>query len=129
MGKYPIHFYFLRLAKDTSNIVNDAFVCAIAQNTRWVQTVMRLLKVNGFYDAFLYPHNINRDSLKQQFMKRCQDNYLQELRFSEGAKISEYRNLQENENYQNQSYLEKSRIVEHRKTVTKLRASSTCRER
>ena len=121
MGKYPIHFkvwsqmikYFVRLAQGTRNIiVNDAFACAIAQNTRWIQTVMRLLKVNGFY--FLYPHDINKDSLKKQFMKRCQDNYLQELRFSEGTKINEYLNLQENENYQYQSYLEKIRIVEHK---------------
>ena len=62
--------YFIRLAQGTSNsTVNDAIACAIAQNTRWVQTVMRLLKVNGFYDAFLYPHNINKDFLKKQLMK------------------------------------------------------------
>ena len=135
VGKYPIQFkvwsqmikYFIRVAQGTRNIiVNDAFACAIAQNTRWIQTAMRLLKVNGFYDAFLYPHDINKDSFKKTFMKRCQDNYLQELRFSEGTKINEYLNLQENENYQYQSYLEKIRIVEHRKTVTKLRAGITC---
>ena len=113
MRKYSIHFkvwlqiikYFIRLVKSTNNIkVNDAFACAIAQNTRWVQTVMRLLKVNGFYDAFS-AHIISTKIL---------------------CKISEYLNLQENENYQYQSYLEKIRIVEHRKTFTKLRAGSTC---
>ena len=63
--------YFITLARGTSNMVNYAFVCAIAQNTRWVQTVMGLLKVNGFYNVCLYSHNINKDSLKKQFMKRC----------------------------------------------------------
>ena len=75
---------------------------------------MGLLKVNGFYNVCLYSHNINKDSLKKQFMKRC------------WTKISEYLNLQDNENYQYQSYLENNRIIEHRKTVTTLRASSTC---
>ena len=47
MGKYPIHFKvwsqmiknFIRLAQGTINIiVNDAFACAIVQNTKWPGT-------------------------------------------------------------------------------------------
>ena len=76
--------------KGASNkTVNDAFIYASTENTRWVQAVLRLLEVNGFYDAYLYPYNINKDTLKNQFIDRCKGNYLQELRHSDCTEITE----------------------------------------
>ena len=67
--------YFIRLKQGTNNkILNDASICAAQINTRWMQTLSRLLKTNGFADVLSNPQNLSGDQLSKQFLQRCKDN-------------------------------------------------------
>ena len=68
LGKFPIEFkvhtsvvkYFLRLSRGTGNkLVNDAFKCAKDTDSQWVQTITRLLKINGFSNVLHSPLVVN----------------------------------------------------------------------
>ena len=120
--------YFLRLSQKTKNeILHDAFDCAILINSRWIQTIIRLLKSNGFADALSNPSNVNRETFAKQFLQRCKDIYLQSLMYSESNKIHDYLSFKDNSDiYNSQIYLDKVRIVEHRTTLTRLRTGCTC---
>ena len=57
MGKFSLNLkmwsqmvkYLTRLKEGTNNkILDDAPICAVQINNRWMQTLPRLLKTNGF---------------------------------------------------------------------------------
>ena len=136
VGKFPLSTkiwsqmvkYFLRLSQRTKNkIIDDAFDCAISANTRWVQTVSRLLKTNGFTNILLCPINIDKEAFQKQFIQRCRDIYLQNLLCPDSNRLNDYLRVRErSDDYGFQSYLEKVKIVEHRTTLTRLRTGCTC---
>ena len=57
--------------KPENEIVDDAFDCAILINSRWIQTITRLLKSNGFADSLNNPSNVNKETFAKQFLQRC----------------------------------------------------------
>ena len=75
--------YFLRLCQGTNNeIIDDAAICAISINSRWVQTITRLLKTNGYAYVLHNPKNVDKNKLSEKFLQQCKDNYLQNLYYS-----------------------------------------------
>ena len=124
--------YFLRLCQGTNNneIIDDAAKCAISINSRWVQTITRLLKTNGYAYVLHNPKNVDRNKLSEKFLQQCKDNYLQYLYYSGSDRIDRYLSLKEDtDNHQFQTYLDKIIIVEHRTTLpatlTRLRTGCT----
>ena len=119
--------YFLRLCQGTNNeIIDDAAICTISINSRWVQTITRLLKTNGYAYVLHNPKNVDRNKLSEKFLQQCKDNYLQNLYYSGSDRIDSYLSLKEDtDKYQFQTYLDKIRIVEHRTTLTRLRTGCT----
>ena len=70
LGKFPIEFkvhtsmvkYFLRLSQGTGKkLVNDAFKCSMETDSQWVQTITKLLKINGFSNVLRSPLVVNRN--------------------------------------------------------------------
>ena len=120
--------YFLRLSQRTKNkIIDDAFDCAIPVNTRWVQTVSRLLKTNSFTNILLCPINIDKEAFQKQFIQRCRDMYSQNLFCPNSNRLNDCLRVRErSDDYGFQSYLENVKIVEHRTTLTRLRTGCTC---
>ena len=120
--------YFLRLCLGTDNaIVGDAAIFAISINSRWVQTIIRLLKTDSYAYVLHNPKNVDRNKLSKQFVQQFKDNYLQSLYCSGSDRIDSFLNLiKDADKYQFQTYLNKIRIVEHRTTLTRLRTGCTC---
>ena len=86
VGKFPLNVkiwtqmvkYFLRLCQGTNNeIINDAAICAISTNSRWVQTPIRLLKTktNGYAYILYNPKTVDRNKLYEKFLQQCKDNF------------------------------------------------------
>ena len=135
VGMFPLNVkiwtqmvkYFLRLYQGTNNeIIDDTAICAISINSRWVQTITRLLKANGYAYVLHSPKNVDRNKLSDKFLQQCKDNYLQNLYYSGSDRIDSYLSLTEDtDKYQFQTYLDKIRIVEHRTTLTRLRTGCT----
>ena len=134
LGKFPIEFkvhtsmvkYFLRLSQGTGNkLVNDAFKCAKETDSQWVQTITRLLKINGFSNVLHSPLVVNRNIFPKVFLKRLQDIYLQQLRYSDFSKVNYYmESCHEGIGYTFQNYIEKVRNPNYRKVLAKLRSGT-----
>ena len=73
------------------------------------------------------PSNVNMETYAKQFLQRRKDIYLQSLMYSESNRINDYLRFKDNSDiYKSQIYLDKVRIVEHRTTLTHLRADCIC---
>ena len=53
-----------------NKILDNAAMHAAQINTRWMQTLSRLLKTNGFTYVLFNTQNLNRDQLSKQFLQR-----------------------------------------------------------
>ena len=139
LGRFPITIYIwtqmvkylMRFQKGTNNpILDDAFQCAKANETRWYQTIQTLLQINGLGYALEIPNTIDREKFPELFKRRCTDIYYQTTmsKLKKSPKFNYYYNMVFKQNdkntYKYQPYLDKIKNVEHRATYTRLRCSA-----
>ena len=104
--------YFLWLSRGTENsIVNDAFNCAKAIDSRRIQTITKLLKSNGFTHVLSSPLTVNENIFHKILLRRLLDIYLQELKHTDSSKLNYYMEaFHVGEGYEFQECVEKVKI-------------------